>query len=140
MYTSIVRSLFEHCCQIWAPQDAKSINNFDLLQRRAVKWILKESFESYSEQVFLKKQRDLDLLPMKFKFIYSDLILFYKIVYNKVKIKLPQYVTLIEPHNVLCVTRNNEAISKSNDKLKFKCNLLPKKKLIQKLFLCKDPY
>ena len=126
MYTSIVRSLFEHCCQIWAPQDAKSVSNFDLLQRRAVKWILKESFESYSEQVFLKKQRDLDLLPMKFKFIYSDLILFYKIVYNKVEIELPNYVTLIEPHNVFCVTRNNEAISKGSDKLKFKCNVLPK--------------
>ena len=42
------------------------------------------------------------------------------------EILLPHYFTLIEPHNVLCVTRNNEAISKGNDKFKFKSNILPK--------------
>ena len=42
------------------------------------------------------------------------------------EIELPHYVTLIEPHNVLCVTRNNKAISKGNDKLKFKYNVVPK--------------
>ena len=40
LYLSLVRSIFEHCCQVWAPQTLKSLNAFDLIQRRAVKWIL----------------------------------------------------------------------------------------------------
>ena len=46
LYLSLVRSIFEHCCQVWAPQNAKSINAFDLIQKRAVKWILKEPYKS----------------------------------------------------------------------------------------------
>ena len=126
LYLSLVRSIFEHCCQVWAPQDAKSLNAFDLLQKRAVKWILKESYKSYSDEQFLIKQRDLDLLPMKYKFLYSDLILFYKIVYNKVQIKLPNYVSRIEPQDIKRVTRSNNSIFKGIDKLKFKSNILPK--------------
>ena len=126
LYLSLVRSIFEHCCQVWAPQDVKSLNAFDLLQKRAVKWILKESYISYSDGQFLIKQRNLDLLPMKSKFVYSDLILFYKIVYNKVQIMLPNYVTRIEPQDVKRVTRSNNAISRGIDKLKYKCNIFPK--------------
>ena len=126
LYLTLVRSIFEHCCQVWAPQDSNSINEFDLLQRRAVKWILKEPYVSYSDQQFLQKQRDLDLLPMKYKFIYSDIILFHKIVYDNVDIKLPKYVKKVEPQDIKCDTRSNISISKGNDKLKFKCTLLPK--------------
>ena len=82
LYLSLVRSIFEHCCQVWAPQNLKDITAFDILQKRAVKWILKEPYASYNDEVFLKKQRSLDLLPMKYKFLLSDLTLFYKIVNN----------------------------------------------------------
>ena len=76
LYLSVIRSIFEHCCQIWAPQDRKSLDAFTLLQKRAIKWILKEQHKSYSDTVFLNKQKDLDVLPMESKFVYSDLVLF----------------------------------------------------------------
>ena len=122
----MVRSIFEHCCQVWAPQDIKSLKDFELLQRRAIKWILKEPNVSYSDEKFLQKQRVLDILPMKFKFLFSDLILFHKIVYNNVDIKLPNYVTKVKPQDIKCNTRSNIFISNGRDKLKFRCTLLPK--------------
>ena len=125
LYISLVRSIFEHCCQVWAPQDLKSLDAFDLLQRRAVKWILKESHISYSDENFLIKQRDLDLLPMKHKFIFSDLTLFHKIVYKNVQIELPNYVIRIESQDIKYTTRSNILISKGTDNLRFKCNTLP---------------
>ena len=131
LYMSLVRSIFEHCCQVWAPQNNKSLNAFDLLQKRAVKWILKESYKSYSDEEFLMKQRKLDLLPMKSKFLLSDLILFYKIVNNEVTIKLPNYVTRIEPQDVKKVTRSTRAIAEGVDKSKFKCKIVPKVKSFQ---------
>ena len=63
---------------------------------------------------------------MKYKFLLSDLTLFYKIVYNKVEIKLPNYVSRIEPQDIKHVTRSNNAIAKGIDRLKYKCKVLPK--------------
>ena len=126
LYLSLVRSIFEHCCQVWAPQSHKSLNAFDLLQKRAVKWILKEPYARYTDEEFLRKQRSLDLLPMKYKFLLSDLTLFYKIVYNNVKIKLPNYVSRIEPQDIKRVTRSNSSIAKGIDGLKYKCKIAPK--------------
>ena len=125
LYISLVRSIFEHCCQVWAPYDKASINAIDLLQKRAVKWILKEQHKSYSDDLFLLKQRDLDLLPMASKFVYSDLVLFYKIVNKLENIKLPDYITRIEPQHIEQVTRSSQASAEGLDKLKFKCNVTP---------------
>ena len=124
----LVRSIFEHCCQVWAPQNKKSLNAFDLLQRRAVKWILKEPYKtkSYSDEDFLNKQRNIELLPMKFKFVFSDLILFYKIINKLVNIDLPKYVTRIEPQDVKKVTRSTKATADGIDKSKFRCKIMPK--------------
>ena len=63
---------------------------------------------------------------MKYKFLLSDLILFYKIVYNKVQIKLPDYVSRIEPQDVKRVTRSNVTIAKGIDKLKYRCKVAPR--------------
>ena len=126
LYLTIVRSIFNHCCQVWSPQDVKLLYGFDLLQRRAIKWILKEPNTSYSDQNFLLKQRELDILPMKYKFILSDLTLFHKIVYDKVNIKLPSYVKRIKPQDLKHSTRNKAKILKGTDKIQFKCNILPK--------------
>lgn len=107
LYLSLIRSIFEHCCQVWAPYNHKSLNAFDLVQKRAVKWILKESYKSYTDEEFLKKQWSLDLLPMKYKFILSDLTLFYKIVNNKVDIRSPNYVSRLEPQDIKQITSAN---------------------------------
>ena len=62
---------------------------------------------------------------MKYKFIYSDLTLFHKIVYNNIDIKLPNYVKKVEPQDIKRSTRSTSLISKGSDKLKFKCTVFP---------------
>ena len=97
-----------------------------MLQKRAVKWILKEPYVSYTDKEFLKKQCSLDLLPMKYKFLLSDLTLFYKIINNYVEIKLPNYILRIGPQDVNRITRSNNSIANGIDKLRFKCKVIPK--------------
>ena len=80
LYLSLVRSIFEYCCQVWAPQARKALDAIEALQKRAVKWILREQHLSYSDSTYLQKLCNLDLLPMKSKFPFSDLVLFFKII------------------------------------------------------------
>ena len=96
-YLAVVRSLFEHCSAIWAPQYANHINKFAAVQKRAVKWILGEDFSSYSDEEFAQKQRSLNILPVNLKFLYNDLIIFYKIVNGIVPVSLPDYITVVKP-------------------------------------------
>ena len=41
-YLAIVRSLFEHCVQIWRPTTDSSILKLERIQKRAVKWVFSE--------------------------------------------------------------------------------------------------
>ena len=131
LYLTLVRSIFEHCCQIWSPQNPTSLDLFDKLQKRAIKWIVNEQQESYSDIVFLNKQKELDVLPMKHKFLFSDLVLFYKILKDEVKIKLPFYISRIESQDVKSVTRSSKPIRDGKDTLKYKCLVQPKVKCFQ---------
>ena len=109
-----------------SPRTLKCLRgSFDLVQKHTIKWILKEPYKSYSDEEFLTNQRKLELLPMKFKFLHADLVLFFKIVNNKVNIKLPNYVSRIEPHDVKKITRSSKATAEGSDKSKFKCKLVP---------------
>ena len=92
LYLTIVRSLFEHCSSIWAPSLATVTNRFEPLQKRCVKWILNEQFFSYSDSVYHTKLHELKIMPLSYKFLYSDLILFYKVLNEIVPISLPEYV------------------------------------------------
>ena len=125
LYLSLVRSIFEHCCQVWAPQARKALDALEALQKRAVKWILREQHLSYCEEVYVQKLCNLDLLPMKLKFIFSDLVLFYKIVEGMVTIDLPGYVSKVEPKHVRRVTRSTSAIVDGVDNSTYKCNVKP---------------
>ena len=62
------------------------------IQRRAVKWILGEQDHHYNEYEYLSRLRDLDLLPMEFKFTFTDLVMFHNIYNGKSVIELPQYL------------------------------------------------
>ena len=111
-----------------SPRTLKCLRgSFDLVQKHTIKWILKEPYKSYSDEEFLTNKRKLDLLPIKFKFLLEDLLLFFKIVNNKVNIKLPNYVSRIEPHDVkkIIITRSSKATAEGSDKSKFKCKLVP---------------
>ena len=121
LYLALIRSIFEHCSPIWHPHHTTHLGMFDKLQRRAVKWILGEPLCSYSENTFLRKQYNLDLLPLRSKFVLTDLILFHKIVYKSVNIDMPEYIKLLTPSTV-SNTRAFSSVASSRDNLTYKCH------------------
>ena len=67
-YLTIVRSIFEHCSIIWRPQSTNQIASFDAIQKKAIKWINVRRFDHYSDLEYLNKQKELNILPMNFKY------------------------------------------------------------------------
>ena len=90
-YLAITRSLFEHCVQVWRPSCDTAIMKLERIKKRAVKWILSEQIFSYNDVEYLARLQDLNLVPIKYRFIFSDLSLFHKIFYKKCNIDLPEY-------------------------------------------------
>ena len=134
LYLMLVRSLFEHCCQIWSPQNLTLIYMFEKLQKRAIKWILREQHKSYDDIIFLDKQQELDILPMKSKFLLSDLVLFYRIIHKDVKIELPSHISKIEPQHVKKITRSTKSVHDGSDSLKYRTTSVPKIKCFKESY------
>ena len=135
-YLAVVRSLFEHCSVIWSPQYANHINKFVAVQRRAVKWILGDQFRSYSDEEFDQRQQTLNILPIKSKFIYNDLIMFYKIVNGLVPISLPDYITIIQPEDSR-YTRSNASIHNLTDRSSYQCNVPINNDIFKNSYFCR---
>ena len=95
---------------------------------------IKKPYTSYSDQEFLFKQWSLDVLPIKSKFVFTDLVLFHKIIYGFVNIKLPNYVVKWEPKDITKCTRNTKSIADGSDKLKFRCTVRSKVKAFENSF------
>ena len=140
-YLAIVRSQFEHCVQVWRPTSDCSNKKLERIQRRAVKWILSEQDHSYNDFEYLMRLRDLDLLPLKERFITSDLLLFHDIYNNVSCIKLPDYIKplfsdegrrLRPKINTRQPSTGNQPLTFHklrecrNDPLSLKCNIEPK--------------
>ena len=90
-YLAVTRSIFEHCVQVWRPTSDSGIQKIERIQKRAVKWILSEMDHSYTDFGYLTRLKKLELLPFKYKFIFSDLLLFHGIFYQNTCIELPQH-------------------------------------------------
>ena len=95
IYLSLVRSNFEHGSIIWRPITETEISDFEKLQKKALKWILKEENMHYDDETYRKKCYHANLTPMKIFFDINDLSFFHKIVHGNVPILLPEY---IEPY------------------------------------------
>ena len=65
-----------------------------------MRWILSEQYENYDELSYLTKLKTLDLLPIEFNLVHTDLSLFHKIVHELVNIKLPHYMRQITPDDL----------------------------------------
>ena len=76
LYIALVRSIFEHCGEIWGPNTVTAKNKFEPIQMRAVKWVLGEINKSYSEQEYYNKLHDLELLSMQDLFAVKKLKFF----------------------------------------------------------------
>ena len=123
-YLALVRSIFEHCSVVWSPQNSTHLEKFVAIQKRAIKWINGEQFSSYSDDVFAIKQKELNILPIRLKFIYNDLMLFYKIVNKFVPVSLPGYITVCQPEGSR-YTRRNAQIHDMTDISTYKSSIVP---------------
>ena len=89
LYLTLVRSLFNHCSQIWRPI-GPAVALFENFQKRCVKWALRESFVCYSETEYLEKLKNLKILPLEYYFLKNDLTIFHKIIHNLIPVPLPK--------------------------------------------------
>ena len=95
-YLVIIRSLFEHCSSIWRPISSNQINKFEIVQKRAIKWIIGRQFDHLSDIELYEKEKKLDILPIRFKFLLNDLVLFYKMINSLVPVNLPSEFILLD--------------------------------------------
>ena len=98
-YLALVRSLFEHCSIIWRPTTNTLLEKVESIQRRAVKWILQEQDHHYNDIEYSSRLRDLDLMPMEYKFELTDLIMFHHILNDRSVVKLPPYLLPIDSND-----------------------------------------
>ena len=93
LYLTLVRSQFEHCSPIWRPYYETMLEKFESFQKKCIKWILSEQKLSYSQDdVYIRKCRQVNILPLRQRFILNDLLLFHKIINGLVPINLPEYL------------------------------------------------
>ena len=95
LFLAQVRSQFEHCPVVWQPQSKTVLNKLESIQKRGFKWILNDialpSFSSTSFYYHTCKQ--LNILPLTFRFKLKDLTFFHSIFYKKSVVKLPSYLS-----------------------------------------------
>ena len=84
-----------------SPYQEQLITQFEAVQKRAVKWILSEQNKSYSPDIYIQKLQKLDLLPIKFKFMFTDLSLFHKIISGNICISVPTYLRMVTPDEIV---------------------------------------
>ena len=125
LYLSLVRSLFEHCSQIWCPTNPTQVAKFVKIQKRAIKWIFNEPYCRYSEKEYLGKLKELNILPMDYKFQLNDLIIFHKIFHGKYSVGLPSFILKYTDMNSAYFQRQTRTYNDS-DRHKVKCIFAPK--------------
>ena len=99
----MVRSLFEHCPIIWRPSSDTAVNRIESLQIRAIKWILKDVSVRYSSNklLYFTHCKQLNILPIQFRFDYHYLKFLHLVVHNFSCIKLPSYLRLFDGSSLL---------------------------------------
>ena len=69
------------------------IKMFEALQKKCLKWILFEEAISYHSHItYLPKCEQANIFPLSYKFRLNDLVLFHKVIYKKIPVKLPGYL------------------------------------------------
>ena len=89
LYLTLVRSLFNHCSQIWR-LNCPAVAPFENFQKRCIKWALGESLVCYSETEYLEKLKILKILPLEYYFLKNDPTIFHNIIHNLIPVPLPK--------------------------------------------------
>ena len=119
LYLTLVKSQFEHCSPVWRPCNKTSLEKFDNFQKKAIKWILsEEEFSYHSYDCYVRKCRQVNILPLSCRFDLNDLILFHKVVNNYIPLNLPPYLKLFDGETRLRSTHL--------DNLCYTSNIIPK--------------
>ena len=109
----IVRSLFEHGGELWAPLEYIAANKFEPIQKQAVKWITNKQSGLLNESEYCNTLKKLDLLPMTLFFGLKKLKLFHKSWNNNIPVKFPGYIIKVRnrrhPNGMLKVKTNNRS-------------------------------
>ena len=80
IYLTLIRSLFEHCSQIWRPVKNCDEIKFEALQKKAIKWIFNEDFIRYSIDKYFSKCKQIDIPPLQLHFELNDLMFFIRLL------------------------------------------------------------
>ena len=91
-----MRSIFDHACIVWRPCSENLLRKFEKIQKRAVKWVLSEQDHHYGDYEYFRRLQDLDLLPIEFRLILSDLIFFHQIFYQLSTVTFPDYLEMVD--------------------------------------------
>ena len=59
-------------------------------------WILSEENSSYSADLYVKKCRQVDILPLSLKFDLNDLLFLHKVINCLIPVSLPDYLTFYQ--------------------------------------------
>ena len=98
LFLTQVRSQFEHCPVVWQPQSKTVLDKLESVQKRGFKWILNNvelpSFSSIS--FYYNTCKQLNILPLNFRFQLKDLTFFHSIFYKKSVVKLPSYLSYFQ--------------------------------------------
>ena len=94
LYLTMVRSIFEHCPIIWRPSSTTMINKLESIQKRAIKWIRQDISVSYSSNdiLYYIHCKQLNILPLKFRFDYHDLKFLHCVLNQFSCVTLPSYI------------------------------------------------
>ena len=118
LYIALVRSQFEHCSVIWRPTGSSLSSKLECIQKRSIKWILREENVSYSSwQKYISKCKLVGLLPLSSRFDLNDVLLLHKVVYELIPLKLPSYLSFFAGQSRL---RRCHL-----DRLSFVCSIVP---------------
>ena len=118
LYLTLIRSLFEHGSQVWSPVNTSTIISFENFQKSCIKWILREQFLPYHEIDYLKRLTALNILPLESKFIYSDLLLFHKVIHELIPIKIPDEITTLSARTRSTIQSSHKYQIKSDISIK----------------------
>ena len=78
LYLTLIRSQFEHFSPVWRPSWITMTDKLESLHKRCIKWILSEEYINYNTYVtYIQKCRQVNILPLKYRFELNDLLLFH---------------------------------------------------------------
>ena len=108
LYLTLARSQFNHCSTIWRPtviSNKTLVEKFENFQKKCIKWILREEELSYhSQHIYIRKCRQVNILPILYLFDKFDMIMFHQVVYKTVPLSMPDYLTLYDGTSGLRIT------------------------------------